>query len=87
MTRAKALARSRAANLKRKGISPASQGLTEEGEPLPEPAAIDLSAADADDDADGGEEAKDAGKEPADGDPDPRDNGSKCLPVNPSKKA
>ena len=86
MVRAKVGNKSRVANLKRKGITSASQGLTEEGEPLPKPAAIDLSAADADEDAEGGEEAKYAGKEPADGDPDPSNDGSKRLLVNPSKK-
>ena len=52
MARAKSAAKSQVANLKRKGLSPASQGLTEESEPLPEAAVIDLSAEDADEDAD-----------------------------------
>ena len=54
MVRAKVGNKSHVANLKRKGIDPASRGLTEEGEPLPKPAAIDLSAGDADEDAEGG---------------------------------
>ena len=86
MARAKALAKQRVRYLARMGVTPASQGLTEEGEPLPKAAAIDLSANDADDDADRGEEVKDAGKEPADGDPVPSGNESVRLPANPSKK-
>ena len=64
MARKKAAALQRVHNLARMGVSPASQGLNEEGEPLPDPVAIDLPAADADKDADGGEETKTAEEEP-----------------------
>ena len=86
MARAKALAKQRVRDLKRKGITPASQGLTEEGKPLPKPDVIDVSASDADDDADRGEEAKAAWKESADGDPDPGDDGSVRVLANLLKK-
>ena len=67
-------------------LSPESQGLNKEGEPLPGPAAIDLPAADADKDADGGEETKTAEEEPADSDHDHSNDDSERLPFNPSNK-
>ena len=67
-------------------LSPESQGLNKEGEPLPGPAAIDLPAADADKDADGGEETKTAEEEPADSHHDLSNDDSERRPFNPSNK-
>ena len=58
MARAKAKKVSLIANLKRKGIDPASKGLTPEGDPLPDPTVIDLAAEDAGEDAEGGTRQK-----------------------------
>ena len=74
------------ARKKAAALQPESQGLNKEGEPLHDPAAIDLTAADADKDADGGEETKTAEEEPADGDHDLSDDDSGRLPFNPSNK-
>ena len=84
--RKKAAALQRVRNLAQMGVSPASQGLNKEGEPLPDPAAINLPAADADKDADGGEETTTAEEEPADSDHDLSDDDSERLPFIPLNK-
>ena len=50
-------------------VTPASLGVTAEGDPLPEPAATDSPVADADEEADGEEGTTTADNEPAEGDP------------------
>ena len=86
MARASQKKSERISNLKQKGISPASQGLTPEGDPLPESTAIDLNVEHTDEDAEEEEETEEAGKEPAKGDPVPSNSESDNLAENPSKK-
>ena len=51
-------------------VTAASLGVTPDGDPLPATAAIDSTAADANEDAGGEEGTTTAGKEPTGGDPD-----------------
>ena len=62
MARKKAQALEHVRNLTRYGVTPASQGLDDEGMPLPDVPVIDPSANDADEDADGGRRGKNRGE-------------------------
>ena len=87
MDRKRASAKATARNAMRNpSVTPASLGVTAEGDPLPEPAVIDSTAADADEDAGGEEGTTTAGKEPTEGDPDPSDDDHSDSSSKPSKK-